>query len=230
MLSVPRCLMLTHIRTGSACSESSVALQTALASVNEKKECTVRVLLDTGSHKSFVSARAVKSLELKPVRREKLANEAFGSNESEETVRDVVEFSLSSLRGGKRVEVQCKVVDEITDIANEHIEVVKKSYSHLKNVWFSDVSRHQETLSIDIVATPFWFLYFPSHILRVLIIFYTSSLSLSIHTQFPHITLASTYVIASCPLLMSIVMPKDTLSFQTQSLFSQQYILFRGKA
>ena len=116
-----------------------------------RKKCTVRVLFDTGSHRSFVSARAVKSLELRPVRKEKLTIKAFGSNENEEKVRDVVEFSLSSLRGGKRVEVQCYVVDEITDIANEHIEVVKKSYSHLKNVWFSDVSRHQETLSIDIL-------------------------------------------------------------------------------
>ena len=50
------------IWAGSTCSGNSVALQTALAKVNERKECTVRVLFDTGSHKSFISARAVETL------------------------------------------------------------------------------------------------------------------------------------------------------------------------
>ena len=139
------------IWTGSTGSGNSVALQTALAKVNERKECTVRVLFDTGSHKSFITARAVETLGLRPVSSEKLAIKAFGSNESEEKIRDVVECSLSSLRGGEGVKIQCYVVNEITDIVNEHIEIVKKSYSHLQKVWFSDVARHQDTLCIDIL-------------------------------------------------------------------------------
>ena len=115
-------------------SGNSVALQTNLAKVNERKECTVRVLFKTGSHKSFVSARAVETLGLRPVSRENLAIKAFGCNESEEKIRDVVDFSLSSLRGGKGVKMQCYVVKEITDIVNEHIEIVKKSYPHLQKV------------------------------------------------------------------------------------------------
>ena len=53
----------------------------------------------------------------------------------------------------------------------------------------------------DIVATPFWLLYFPFHSLRVLIILYMLSPSFSTRTHLPHITLASKYVIASCLLL-----------------------------
>ena len=90
--------------------------------------------------------------------RENLAIKAFGCNESEEKIRDVVEFSLSSLRGGKGVKMQCYVIKEITDIVDEHIEIVKKSYPHLQKVWFSDVARHQDTLSIDILIASdfFW--------------------------------------------------------------------------
>ena len=60
-----------------------------------------------------------------------------------------MELPLSSLRGGKGVKIQCYVVKEITDIVNEYIEIVKKSHPHLQKVWFSDVARHQDTLSID---------------------------------------------------------------------------------
>ena len=74
------------IWAGSTCSRNSVALQTALAKLNERKERTLRVLLDTGSHKSFISARAVETLDLRPVSREKLAIRAFGCNESEEKI------------------------------------------------------------------------------------------------------------------------------------------------
>ena len=55
---------------GSMCSGDSVALQTALANVNDKKECNVRVLFDSGSHRSFISAKAVENLGLRPVRKE----------------------------------------------------------------------------------------------------------------------------------------------------------------
>ena len=65
------------IWTGSTGFRNSVALQTALAKVNERKEKRVRVLFDTGSHKSFITARAVETLGLRPVSREKLAIKAL---------------------------------------------------------------------------------------------------------------------------------------------------------
>ena len=55
---------------GSTCSGDSVAFQAALANVNDKRECNVRVLFDSGSHRSFISAKAVENLGLRPVRRE----------------------------------------------------------------------------------------------------------------------------------------------------------------
>ena len=62
---------------GSTGSGERVALQIALAKVNEKEECKVRVLFDTGSHKSFVTTEAVHTLSLRPVRKENLGIRAF---------------------------------------------------------------------------------------------------------------------------------------------------------
>ena len=126
---------------GNTGSGRSVALQTALAKVNDKKEGNVRVLFDSGSHKSFVTAKAVGRLGLRPVRKERLGSKAFGRSDAEVEMRDVVEFSLGPMRGEKKVKIQAFVVNNIASIPNIHVERVKKNYPHLMNVYFSDVSR-----------------------------------------------------------------------------------------
>ena len=135
---------------GSLHSGNSVALQTALANVDDKKEMKVRVLFDSGSHRSFITAKAVKDLGLRPVRKENLVIKAFGSRENEQ-VRDIIEFSLVSVKGGKSVKVSCVVVDDIASINNVHVEKVKKLYPHLQVIWFSDVSRYDDILSIQVL-------------------------------------------------------------------------------
>ena len=42
-------------------------------------------------------------------------------------------------------------VDDITSIANIHVEDVKKLYPHLHMIYFSDVSRFEDQLSIQIL-------------------------------------------------------------------------------
>ena len=137
---------------GSTCSGSEVALQTALAKVDDKNERNVRVLFDSGSHRSFVTARAVETFGLRPVRKENLAIKAFGSQETEKRERDVVEFSLCSLKGGNRVQIQCFVVDDIARISNIHVGQIRQHYPHLHMIYFSDFPRHDEDkLQIDIL-------------------------------------------------------------------------------
>ena len=50
----------------------AVALKTAWASVCNKEKSKVRVLFDTGSHKTFTTANAVGKLRLEVMRKEKL--------------------------------------------------------------------------------------------------------------------------------------------------------------
>eukprot|EP00794_Sanderia_malayensis_P012361 gene12361-biopygen9857 len=134
---------------GNTGSEGRVALQTALAVVDGKSDRMVRVLFDTGSHKTFITSKAVSKLELKPVRKERLGIKAFGSEEMEVAMRDVIKMSLSGKEGKKNVEIEAYVVKDISSIPNIHIETVKKDFAHLNKVWFADVSRCSSMLEID---------------------------------------------------------------------------------
>ena len=129
---------------------TSVALQTALANVCSKEGRKVRVLFDTGSHKTFITAKTVGKLGLETVRRERLGIKAFGRKTAEIEMREVVELSLKDLNGmGKEVRIEAFVVDTIADIANIHIEVIKEQYPYLKDLYFSDISKAEDTLEVD---------------------------------------------------------------------------------
>ena len=158
-----------NVWVGNTGSEGNVALQTALAKVDAKKEgnVTVRVLFDAGSQKSFITAKAVGRLGLRPVRKEKLGIKAFGRKEAEEEMRDVVELSLLGPQGEKKVSIEAFVVDDIATISNVHVEIVKKQYVHLKNVYFSDVSRYEDTLEIDcLVGSDFFWAFHDGEVIR----------------------------------------------------------------
>ena len=43
------------------------------------------------------------------------------------------------------------MVDKISDVNNEHIEIVKKDYPHLSSIWFTDVCTSQDILEVDIL-------------------------------------------------------------------------------
>ena len=137
--------------------------------MDAKKEgnVTVRVLFDTGSQMSFITAKAVGRLGLRPVRKEKLGIKAFGRKEAEEENRDVVELSLLGPQGEKKVSIEAFVVDDIATISNVHVAIVKKQYVHLKNVYFSDVSRYEDTLEIDcLVGSNFFWAFHDGEVIR----------------------------------------------------------------
>ena len=117
---------------GSTSSGDRVALQTALAKVNGKKGNTLRVLFDTGNQKTFISAKAVNRLG----EDRKTWDKAFGRNEADVAMRDVYNFSVEPLRGGKSVSIDAFVVNDFSTIANERVEIIKKKFSHLSYFFF----------------------------------------------------------------------------------------------
>ena len=136
---------------GSTYCGERVALQTALGKVKERKECVVRVLFDAGSHQSFITAKAAGKIGLQAVKQERLSVKTFGKNEVETKMRDIVDFDLSSVNNQQSARIQCYVVDEITTIPNERIDIMKNDFDHLKQIYFSDATKHGETLQVDIL-------------------------------------------------------------------------------
>ena len=128
-----------------------IALQTAQAVVKGDKQRRVRVLFDSGSHKSYVTARTVNAAGLKVVRTELLGLSTFGQKAKEMEVRDVVCLDVMPLRSGKVLTLEAYVVPVISRVRNEHIEVVKHNFPHLKDLWFSDVNKTAHELEIDLL-------------------------------------------------------------------------------
>ena len=129
-----------------------VALQTAIAKVNEANCRKVRVLFDSGSQRTFVTIRAAKCLGLEPVRREEMKIKAFGMKEAETKEREIYRLSLSPVfKSSVQVVIEAVGVEDISSIPSQRVESIKKSYAHLKHVYFSDFSRTEESLEIDIL-------------------------------------------------------------------------------
>ena len=136
-----------HVGTG-----GRVALQTACATVSREGEPQkVRVLFDAGSHRSFVSARVAQHAQLRMVRQDWLGISKFGQTSRDMQLRDVVHMKESSLGCQKVTEMEAYVVPEISTIQNSHVEIAKYEYPHLKGLWFSDVSRGREEMSINVL-------------------------------------------------------------------------------
>ena len=110
-------------------------LQTALAIVREEdRKVKARVLFDSGSHKTFVTLKVKDELRLEPCRRERIGIKTFGSTNVDEKVRDVVRMQLESVEGKKAGIIEAYVVENISEIHNEHIEVIKKDFKHLNKL------------------------------------------------------------------------------------------------
>ena len=135
-----------HVSTG-----NSVALQTAQAQIAGKGTSRVRVLFDTASHKSFVTSRVVKSFELETLRREWLTVNTFGQRATGSNFWDVVGIDLTPVGGGKVMRIEAFVVPEISRVRNEHLEIARRNYSHLAQIWLSDVCKGSEQLEIDLL-------------------------------------------------------------------------------
>ena len=71
-------------------TESRIALQTAQALMKGRKQGRVRVLFDSGSHRSFITAKAANLYGLGIVRKEWLSISTFGQRVKDSGLREVV--------------------------------------------------------------------------------------------------------------------------------------------
>ena len=129
-----------------------VALQTAQAVVVVgNRKARVRVMFDSGSHRSFVTHTLVSQVGLDSLRKEWIEISTFGHGGTDRGLRDVVQVDLLPLRGGESVRIEAYVVPTISEISNEHVEVRKREYPYLQSLWFSDVCQGQEVLEVDVL-------------------------------------------------------------------------------
>eukprot|EP00795_Rhopilema_esculentum_P017869 gene17869-biopygen591 len=77
------------------------------------------------SQRSFVTRSMVEKLGLNPIKQVRLGIKTFGSQNMDEKIREVVELELKGVESGGKVKIQAFVVNEVSEIRNEHVEILK---------------------------------------------------------------------------------------------------------
>ena len=84
------------------------------------------------------------------VKKEWFAVKTFRNQCSGSRLHDVVSVELATIGKASPGELKPLLYPKFR-VKNEHVEVLKHHYSHLKNIWFSDVHRQAKELEIDIL-------------------------------------------------------------------------------
>ena len=137
-----------HVR-----SESRVVLQTAQGILKGAQNAArIRVMFDTGSHKSFVTSKVVRAAGLPVKRKEWLEISTFVKAINNYKLRDVFDVEIAPCKGEEAVTIEAYCVETIAQVRNEHIELRKGEYPHLRGLWFSDMCKSSEVFNIDILV------------------------------------------------------------------------------
>ena len=123
-------------------------MQTAQATIVGFEESKVRVLFDSGSHKTFISRSVVESLGIQPSRRGMLGIKTFGSQMVETEERDVVKIELKAWKGDENVFLEAFVVDVISEICNEHAI----SWKNFSLFWTKRVKRQSPLGTLIVIS------------------------------------------------------------------------------
>ena len=124
--AAPNQVVSTSLQVGSG---GRVALQTVqgiVTATNGKQGVRCRILLDSGSQRTFVTSNLAKLMDGKPIRNEWLDLCAFG-NKGKKTMSNVFEVNVAPLNGGERVRMEVYEVPNIARFPNVHPEEEKWS-------------------------------------------------------------------------------------------------------
>ncbi|XP_015752426.1 PREDICTED: uncharacterized protein LOC107332218 [Acropora digitifera] len=143
-------------------SKTSILLQTCIAlasnptSVQPQKKHFVRIILDSGSQKTYITQQLKETLGLKPLARERLCIKTFGSDYDNLKTVDVVNLCLKNVDNDVTMTITAHVVPMICSPLNyQAIQFAKKNHDHLKDIVFYEredpefVNRMLRSLYVD---------------------------------------------------------------------------------
>ena len=132
-----------------------VLLQTARAKISTpgkaEQSANVRVLLDSGSQKTYISQRVCDRLHLPIVGKEKIQIKTFGNTESTLQECDVVQVCLECPDGLKMFLNGYSVPIICSPITSQHIGFAQSYYPHLRKLPLADFANGDEPLEVDIL-------------------------------------------------------------------------------
>ena len=137
-----------------ACSNKVVLLQTALAEVsNPHDPCRVlraRIVMDSGSQKSYLTQRVKQILSLPVASTQQLSIAAFGSTKGKPLSCESVHLAVRN-KSGVDQELDAFVVPHICDpLTSQPNNSCSEMYAHLTDLHLADLSS-DETLEVDML-------------------------------------------------------------------------------
>ncbi|XP_065902449.1 uncharacterized protein [Dysidea avara] len=137
-------------------ASKTVLLQTALSQAynprNPSMTYNLRLILDSGSQRSYLTERAKNSLGLDRVKKQKLSIATFGASQSSTTCSDVVRVGISTKDGEGEI-LDVLVVPHICQpLSAQPIDLCSKIYTHLAPLNLADTHHNDTPLEIDMLV------------------------------------------------------------------------------
>ena len=118
----------------------------------------MRLILDSGSQKTYITQRVKETLGLKSVTKEKLYIKTFGSDCSNVKTVDIVNVCLKNVSSDETLIVTAHVVPMIcSPLSHQAVQFAKQRYSHLEGILLSE-SDSGDNMEVEILigADQFW--------------------------------------------------------------------------
>ena len=136
-------------------SSTPILLQTAKAVVfkpGQTGQLLARLILDSGSQRSYVTTRVREQLNLPTERRQTIAIKTFGSSDEHTQSVDVVQLCVAA-ENGEEVQLSAFVVPLICDpLQRQCIARAGNTYAHLKGLNLADHCTSDNDVVVDILV------------------------------------------------------------------------------
>ena len=136
--------------------KTPVLLQTAQATITQSdatvNSVKVRVILDSGSQRSYITNRVRNQLDLPTERTDTMVIKTFGSEEEGIQTCDSVKFVLKSQYDQSEINLSAYVVPKICEpLQHQFISHAQQSYDHLRNLNLADCSTGIDNSEVDVL-------------------------------------------------------------------------------
>ena len=161
----------TNISISRDPSNHSVLLQTARATVHNVNDasisCNVRLILDTGSQKTYITSKLRDELKLPTIRTDKVLIKEFGNERGTLKSCDIVQLAVQGA-DNLTVFILAYVVDVICGpISHQVIDIAQSMYPHLRNLQLADSGDGVHDLDVDLmIGADFAYSFLMDHVVR----------------------------------------------------------------
>jgi len=138
-----------HVNSG-----TPILLQTATARISKENSCVntnVRIILDSGSQRSYIVQRVALELNLPIEHTEPMIIQAFGSTNNKATDCQAVKFNLMT-QAGENINMTAYSVPVIcSPVIKQTVIEAQQKYNHLSNLQLADPITGNENAHIDVL-------------------------------------------------------------------------------